>query len=91
MEYFKIEEESTESSDINEPNIRKSNRRRLKKKAACHSGAFLLHQLSKNILIDTESSKYQMWSDKLRKFRSTSWVVKICTDFAPVYPDLYSA
>ena len=26
---------------------------------------------------------------KLRKFRTTSWVVKICTDFAPVYPDLY--
>ena len=89
MEYFEIEEESS-TCDINEPNVRKSNRRRLKKKA-CHSGAFLLHQLSQNILIDTKSSKFHMWSDKLRKFRSTSWVVKICTDFAPVYPDLYSA
>ena len=88
MEFFEIEKEST-ACDINEPNLRKSNRRRLKKKAS-HTAAFILHQLSQNIIFDTDSSKNQMWSDKLRKFRTTSWVVRICTDFALVYPDLYS-
>ena len=87
MEFFEIEKEST-ACDINEPNLRKSNRRRLKKKAS-HTAAFILHQLSQKIISDTDSSKYNLCSEKLRKFRTTSWVVRICTDFALVYPDLY--
>ena len=79
MEFFEIEKEMT-SCDINGPSLSKplTKRRRLKKKAS-HPAAF----------IKLSQGNYQMWSEKLRKFRTTSWVVKICTDFAPVYPDLY--
>lgn len=79
MEFFEIGKEIT-SCDINEPNLGKSltKRRRLKKKAS-HPDA----------LIKLSQSNFHMWNEKLRKFRTTSWVVKICTDFAPVYPDLY--
>ena len=79
MQFFEIEKEFT-SCDMNEPNLRRTlpKRRKLKKKAS-HPAA----------LIKLSQSNFQMWNEKLRRFRTTSWVVKICTDFAPVYPDLY--
>ena len=83
MEVFEKEKRIT-FCDNNEPILKKSltKRRKFKKKAS-QSESFI--KLSQSILLDKDSSKHQMW----RKFRTTSWVVRICTDFAPLYNDLH--
>ena len=82
MEVFEAE---TDDEEFNIPVKRKP---KPKKKKSTQT-KFV--SLSKHVPIPSDIKSmdldnYKMWKRKLNKFRTTSWVVRVCTDFALPIP-----
>ena len=71
-----------EEIDENEENAlmtKKVKKKRMKKSKSDIPNPMILFN-------NSDSLKHKVWHKKLRKFRTTSWVVRVCTDFAIPYP-----
>ena len=53
--------------------------KKVKKKRVKKPNSDILNPMQ--LFHNSDSLKHKVWQKKLRKFRTTSWVVRVCTDF----------
>ena len=53
--------------------------KKVKKKRVKKPNSDILNPMQ--LFHNSDSQKHKVWQKKLRKFRTTSWVVRVCTDF----------
>ena len=85
MQVFEVDDFNNDFDDIISNKKSKSRRKKLKKPRIVPTTNQVLSS-NLNNCNNMESTAYKLWRKKLRKFRTTSWVVRVCTDFAIPYP-----
>ena len=82
MQVFEVQTHSEDAENLER--WRNSKRSKVRRKNIMKDSALVplkSFRISTFGLNNSDSINYQIWKKKLRKFRATSWVVKICTDF----------
>ena len=82
MQVFEVQTHSEDAENLER--WRNSKRSKVRRKNIMKDSAVVplkSFRISTFGLDNSDSINYQIWKKKLIKFRATSWVVKICTDF----------